>query len=109
MQMEAAFTCSSVQCIESSKLCIVGIIYNGNMGTLMDDLTSGGAGVALVHARLAVQLWPRGASSSVAGDTSTRRHLDWTLDTATEVQPHLTLSPVIQFLLRYCDEYTIFN
>ena len=45
MQMEAACTCSSVQCIESSKLCIVGIIYNGNMGTLMDDLTSGGAGV----------------------------------------------------------------
>ena len=51
----------------------------------------------------------RGASSSVAGDTSTRRHLDWTLDTATEVQPHLTLSPVLQFLLRYCDEYTIFR
>ena len=44
MQMEAACTCSAVQCIESSKLCIVGIIYNGNMGTLMDDLTSGGAG-----------------------------------------------------------------
>ena len=49
MQMEAACTCSAVQCIESSKLCIVGIIYNGNMGTLMDDLTSGGAGVELVH------------------------------------------------------------
>ena len=44
MQMEAACTCSAVQCIESSKLCIVGIIYNGNMGTLMDDLTSAGAG-----------------------------------------------------------------
>ena len=60
MQMEAACTCGAVQCIESSKLCIVGIIYNGNMGTLMDDLTSGGAGVELVqvHARLAVQLWP---------------------------------------------------
>ena len=79
MQMEAACTCSAVQCIESSKLCIVGIIYNGNMGTLMDDLTSAGAGGGWFTLGWLSNSGRHGASSSVAGDTSTRRHLDWTL------------------------------